>query len=168
MNDALVDRISGGLGMLLAGSYILSAQGIEDSLLADGVGASGVPMGVGIVLLLASFFLFVKSLKNKAAMDELPYSGETEVPAAKGSKHPHAMALGLILILASYVFLLPLLGYVVSVGILVGAVAWFAGARRYTSLLMCSVLAGPLLWLVFDWALEIRLPVGLWPMWLGT
>ena len=39
MNDALVDRISGGLGMLLAGGYILSAQGIEDSLLADGVGA---------------------------------------------------------------------------------------------------------------------------------
>ena len=59
MNDALVDRLSGGLGMLLAGSYIVSAQGIEDSLLADGVGASGVPMGVGIVLLLASFFLFV-------------------------------------------------------------------------------------------------------------
>ena len=168
MNDALVDRISGGLGMLLAGGYILSAQGIEDSLLADGVGASGVPMGVGIVLLLASFFLFMKSLKNKAAMDETLHSGETEVPAAAmGSKNPHALALGLLLILAAYVFLLPLLGYVVSVGILVGAVAWFAGARAYTSLLMCSVLAGPMLWLVFDWALEIRLPVGLWPIWLG-
>jgi len=167
MNDALVDRISGGLGVLLAGSYIMTARGIEDSLLADGVGASGVPMGVGIVLLLASFCLFVKSLKNKAAIDEPPHSSKTELPAASGHKHPHAMALGLLLILALYVCLLPFVGYVVSVGILVAAVAWFAGARSHASLVMCSALAGPVLWLVFDWALEIRLPAGLWSMWLG-
>ena len=68
MNDALVDRISGGLGMLLAACYIANAQSIEDSLLADAVGASGVPTGVGVVLLIASLFLFVKSFKSKASM----------------------------------------------------------------------------------------------------
>ena len=163
MNDALVDRISGGLGVLLAASYIATAQSIEDSLLADAVGASGVPTVVGVVLLIASLFLFVKSFKTKAGM--LPeIEGET---AEGGSEHPHAMALGLLLILAAYVFVLPVLGYVVSVGLLVGAAAWFAGARRYTSLVLCAVLAGPVLWFVFDWTLEIRLPVGLWPMWLG-
>ena len=163
MNDALVDRISGGLGMLLAASYIATAQSIEDSLLADAVGASGVPTGVGVVLLIASLFLFAKSFKTKAGM-----LTETEGETAEGgSEHPHAMALGLLLILAAYVFLLPILGYVLSVGLLVGAAAWFAGARAYTSLALCAVLAGPLLWFVFDWTLEIRLPVGLWPMWLG-
>jgi hypothetical protein len=163
MNDALVDRISGGLGMLLAASYIATAQSIEDSLLADAVGASGVPTGVGVVLLIASLFLFVKSFKSKASMLHVT----EEEPSEGGSEHPHAMALGLLLILAAYVFLLPILGYVVSVGLLVGAAAWFAGARRYTSLVLCAVLAGPVLWFVFDWTLEIRLPVGLWPMWLG-
>jgi putative tricarboxylic transport membrane protein len=163
MNDALVDRISGGLGMLLAASYIATAQSIEDSLLADAVGASGVPTGVGVVLLIASLFLFAKSFKTKAGM-----LTETEGETAEGgSEHPHAMALGLLLILAAYVFFLPILGYVLSVGLLVGAAAWFAGARRYTSLVLCAVLAGPVLWFVFDWTLEIRLPVGLWPMWLG-
>jgi len=163
MNDALVDRISGGLGMLLAVCYIANAQSIEDSLLADAVGASGVPTGVGVVLLIASLFLFVKSFKSKASM-----LNETEEEPIEGrSQHPHAMALGLLLILAAYVFLLPILGYVLSVGLLVGAAAWFAGARRYTSLVLCAVLAGPVLWFVFDWTLEIRLPVGLWPMWLG-
>lgn len=163
MNDALVDRISGGLGMLLAASYIVNAQSIEDSLLADAVGAAGVPTGVGVVLLIASLFLFVKSFKSKASM-----LNETEEESSEGgSQHPHAMALGLLLILAAYVFLLPILGYVLSVGLLVGAAAWFAGARRYTSLVLCAVLAGPVLWFVFDWTLEIRLPVGLWPMWLG-
>ena len=163
MNDALVDRISGGLGMLLAASYIATAQSIEDSLLADAVGAAGVPTGVGVVLLIASLFLFVKSFKSKASM----LNETEEEPTEGGSQHPHAMALGLLLILAAYVFLLPILGYVLSVGLLVGAAAWFAGARRYTSLVLCAVLAGPVLWFVFDWTLEIRLPVGLWPMWLG-
>ena len=163
MNDALVDRISGGLGMLLAASYIVNAQSIEDSLLADAVGAAGVPTGVGVVLLIASLFLFVKSFKSKASM----LNETEEEPSEGGSQHPHAMALGLLLILAAYVFLLPILGYVLSVGLLVGAAAWFAGARRYTSLVLCAVLAGPVLWFVFDWTLEIRLPVGLWPLWLG-
>lgn len=163
MNDALVDRISGGLGMLVAASYIVNAQSIEDSLLADAVGAAGVPTGVGVVLLIASLFLFVKSFKSKASM----LNETEEEPSEGGSQHPHAMALGLLLILAAYVFLLPILGYVLSVGLLVGAAAWFAGARRYTSLVLCAVLAGPVLWFVFDWTLEIRLPVGLWPMWLG-
>lgn len=163
MNDALVDRISGGLGMLLAVCYIANAQSIEDSLLADAVGASGVPTGVGVVLLIASLFLFVKSFKSKASM----LNEAEDEPIEGGSQHPHAMALGLLLILAAYVFLLPILGYVLSVGLLVGAAAWFAGARRYTSLVLCAVLAGPVLWFVFDWTLEIRLPVGLWPMWLG-
>jgi putative tricarboxylic transport membrane protein len=163
MNDALVDRISGGLGMLLAASYIATAQSIEDSLLADAVGASGVPTGVGVVLLIASLFLFVKSFKSKASM----LNETEEEPTEGGSQHPHAMALGLLLILAAYVFLLPILGYVLSVGLLVGAAAWFAGARRYTSLVLCAVVAGPVLWFVFDWTLEIRFPVGLWPMWLG-
>ena len=163
MNDALVDRISGGLGMLLAAGYIVNAQSIEDSLLADAVGAAGVPTGVGVVLLIASLFLFVKSFKSKASM----LNETEEEPSEGGSQHPHAMALGLLLILAAYVFLLPILGYVLSVGLLVGAAAWFAGARRYTSLVLCAVLAGPVLWFVFDWTLEIRLPVGLWPMWLG-
>ena len=163
MSDALVDRISGGLGMLLAASYIATAQSIEDSLLADAVGASGVPTGVGVVLWAASLFLFLKSFKSKASMlDETE-----EAPTEGGSQHPHAMALGLLLILAAYVFVVPILGYVLSVGLLVGAAAWFAGARRYTSLVLCAVLAGPVLWFVFDWTLEIRLPVGLWPMWLG-
>jgi hypothetical protein len=76
------------------------------------------------------------------------------------------MAAGLLAILAVYVVLLPVLGYVVSIGLLIGAVAWFAGARKPVSVMACMVIAGPLLWLMFDWALEIRLPVGLWPQWL--
>lgn len=165
LTDALVDRITGALGALLSISYVLYARGIEDSLLADGVGANGVPTGVGVALLLASLALFCKSwaVSSNAAEPDADEENADE----DGAKHPHRMALGLLVILAAYVALLPFLGYVVSIGLLVGSVAWLAGARKRVSVLACMLIAGPALWLLFDWALEIRMPVGLWPKLLG-
>jgi cell division protein FtsW (lipid II flippase) len=120
-------------------------------------------MGVGGLLLLACVALFLKSGgKNKAEAVE-----PNEAKEEAGAEHPHRMALGLLAILATYVALLPFLGYVLSIGLLVGSVAWLAGARKRLSVLTCMVLAGPALWLMFDWALEIHLPVGLWPLLLG-
>jgi putative tricarboxylic transport membrane protein len=163
MTDQHVDRITSLVGAALAISYLFYARGIEDSLLADSVGANGVPMGVGGLLLLACVALFFKSGgKNKAEAVE-PKEAKEEA----GAEHPHRMALGLLAILAIYVALLPFLGYVLSIGLLVGSVAWLAGARKRVSVLTCMVLAGPALWLMFDWALEIHLPVGLWPLLLG-
>lgn len=158
LSDARVDRITGALGALLSISYVLYARGIEDSLLADGVGANGVPTGVGVVLLLASLALFCKSWAGSNSVTE-----QDDPAEADGAKHPHRMALGLLGILAAYVALLPFLGYVVCIGLLVGSVAWLAGARKRMSVLACMLIAGPALWLLFDWALEIRMPVGLWP-----
>jgi len=162
MNERMADRISGLLGLLLSIAYVMHARTIEDSMLADAVGAAGVPIGVGVMLALASLALFLKTWRTTGAADAASNDEE-----AGASEHPHAMAAGLLAILAVYVALLPVLGYVVSIGLLIGAVAWFAGARKPVSVVACMVVAGPLLWLMFDWALEIRLPVGLWPQWLA-
>jgi putative tricarboxylic transport membrane protein len=166
MTDAQVDRITGALGVLLSVSYVLYARGIEDSLLADGVGANGVPTGVGVVLLLASLALFCKSWAASSGAAE-PDATQENAAEEAGAKHPHRMALGLLAILAAYVALLPMLGYIASIGLLVGSVAWLAGARKRVSVLACMLIAGPALWLLFDWALEIRMPIGLWPKLLG-
>jgi putative tricarboxylic transport membrane protein len=166
MKDRTADRISGALGMALAIAYVLHAHSIEDSMLADAVGAAGVPTGVGVMLALASLALLLKTFRS-VSDDLTEEMDEPEMEAASVAPSPHAMAAGLLLILAVYVALLPVLGYVLSIGLLIGAVAWFAGARQLFSVIACMVVAGPLLWLLFDWALEIRLPVGLWPQWLG-
>jgi putative tricarboxylic transport membrane protein len=166
MTDARVDRITGALGVLLSVGYVLYARGIEDSLLADGVGANGVPIGVGVVLLLASLALFCKSWAAASSGAEQDAVKENAA-AEDGAKYPHRMALGLLCILAVYVALLPMLGYIVSIGLLVGSVAGLAGARKRVSVLACMLIAGPALWLMFDWALEIHMPVGLWPKLLG-
>jgi putative tricarboxylic transport membrane protein len=153
MTDAQVDRITGALGVLLSVSYVLYARGIEDSLL-------------GVVLLLASLALFCKSWTASSSAAEQDATEENAAEEA-GAKHPHRMALGLLIILAAYVAMLPVLGYIVSIGLLVGSVAWLAGARKRVSVLACMLIVGPALWLMFDWALEIHMPVGLWPKLLG-
>jgi hypothetical protein len=163
MSDSWVDRIAGVLGLILASVYLVFTRGIEDSMLADAVGAAGVPTGVGVVLFLASLMLLIKSFKEKTSRTELKQSAESDLVA--GFKHPHRQAAILLAILFVYVGLLPVLGYVLSIGLLVGSVAWFGGARKLRTIGICMLVAGPFLWFLFDWLLEIHMPVGLWAQW---
>jgi hypothetical protein len=70
--------------------------------------------------------------------------------------------LGLLLILAAYLVLLPWLGYVLAIGLLSAAVAWFAGGRESKVLLGFALFTGPLLWFLFDFALKVKMPAGIW------
>jgi peptidoglycan biosynthesis protein MviN/MurJ (putative lipid II flippase) len=74
---------------------------------------------------------------------------------------------GLLVILAAFVAIVPALGFVVSIGLFVAAVAYYAGARDAKTLLWCALITGPMLWLSFDFALEIHLPTGMWSQWIG-
>jgi hypothetical protein len=161
MTNNHADRISGALGIALSASYIAYAQTIEDSMLADSVGAAGVPSGVGMVMLLASAALLVKA-KPPSVADELP------PPAGAAHWRAHGLALGLLAVLVTYVLILPLAGYWASIALLLGAVAWLVGARTPKTLLLCAVLGASALWLLFSMALQVRMPPGVWPAWLGA
>jgi len=151
------------LGIAVSSMYVYQASLIEDSLLADAVGVAGVPTAIGYLMLAASMCLFLKSwwkTKQKAEVSE----EETE---PGGSEHPHWKALGLLALLAAFVAIVPVLGFVVSIGLFVAAVAYYAGARDAKTLMWCALLTGPMLWLSFDYALEIHLPTGMWSQWIG-
>ena len=157
------DRLTGILGIAVSSMYVYQASLIEDSLLADAVGVAGVPTAIGYLMLAASMCLFLKSwwkTKQKAEVSE----EETE---PGGSEHPHWKALGLLALLAAFVAIVPVLGFVVSIGLFVAAVAYYAGARDAKTLMWCALLTGPMLWLSFDYALEIHLPTGMWSQWMG-
>lgn len=163
LSDRTTSVVSGAVG--LAGSllYIAAARGIEDSLLADAVGASGVPVAVGVVMAAASAALVLKGLMPTAKSKAKP---EPQPDADAQSASPlraHFLAAGLIAILAVYLLVLPWLGYIVSVGLLAAAVGWFAGGRERNTLIGFAVITGPLLWFFFDFALKIRMPAGFWP-----
>ena len=188
------DRITGALGVLLAGGYIAYARSIEDSLLADAVGAAGVPTGVGVTLLLASGALLLKTVwlrptaktASAASAETVAANPTTSLEPASTSPEPedanttmsaapvtspyrsHALALGLLALLVGYTVVLPIVGYVLAVGLLIAAVAKFAGARGAYPLLACGIGGGIGLWLLFAVVLSVRMPAGLWPLGLGA
>ena len=159
MNAQHGDRITGALGILVSASYVAYARQIEDGLLADEVGAAGVPSAVGVVMMLAAAALLIKGSLRTAGT-----SGEgVQQPAPWAS---HRLALYLLGVLAAYVLVLPVAGYWVSVALLIGAVSALVGARDVKVILACSVLGASGLYALFSLLLNIRMPAGLWPSWM--
>ena len=166
MSERWRERLLAALAALIALTVVAIARGIEDSLLSDAVGAGGVPQGVGIAMFLAALALFVKSFLGRPAAAVAPAAAPTPQAATTPAHGPGAKALragGLVLILLGYALLLPWAGYMVSISLLVGAAGWLAGAPPRWTLLLCALLAGPALWLLFHQILQVRMPVGtLW------
>lgn len=173
MSDAQRDRLLAVLTAVLALSYTSAARNIEDSLLADAVGAGGVPQGVGIALLLCAVGLFAKSFVVRPAAPEA--SSEASAPAAEKTKPEAGVAaalapgailvrtVALVLLLVGYGVVLPVLGYALSLSLLVLGAGALAGAALRWPLVLTAALAGPLLWLLFDQVLQVRMPPGtLW------
>lgn len=167
MRAAHADRLTGLLGIVLSATYVAYARGIEDSLLADEVGAAGVPSAIGALLMLTSATLLVKGSlaarqpANVDASDEVP-EGLTDTWRAE------KLALALLAVLVAYVLLLPLAGYVLSIGLLIAAVAWLVGARAPRTVALSAVGGALGLYGLFTVLLQIRMPPGLWPAWMGT
>ena len=174
LSNAQRERVLALLAAVLAVSYVMAARGIEDSLLSDEVGAGGVPQAVGVLMLVAAVALFGKSFIG-ATGDQ---SGRTtpidpsEAAAAARAKAPTATAsdrlrfitrtAGLVLILVGYTLLLPLAGYMLSIGLLVLSAGWLAGAPLRAPLLLAAAVAGPLFWMLFGYLLQVRMPAGSW------
>lgn len=162
--------IAAVLGIALSLAYVWQARSIEDSLLADEVGAGGVPTGVGLLLLAASVGLLIKTLVAglRAAPAAQPAQEDDEGQEGGRAPHPHRMALGLLALLGCYVALLPFAGYVLSIGLLAIAVVRFAGGALDRTLAAFALVVGPLLWFLFSYLLQVRMPAGLWSNILGA
>lgn len=156
MTDRQRDRLLAVLTAVLAVSYIAAARGIEDSLLADEVGAGGVPQGVGLALLLAAVLLFGKSFVGVAA----PPASASDTSAATPLSGVVLRTGALVALLLAYGLLLPWLGYALTVSLLVLSVGRLAGAPARAPLLLSAACAGPLLWALFDGLLKVRMPLG--------
>lgn len=143
------ETVLGALAILIAGLYLAGAASIQQSLLADAVGADGVPRmigygmaGVGVALIARGVFRPAK-LKE----DALPVQA-------------HLRALGLLALLIAYLVAVPWLGYGLAIAALLGATALYAGARPGVTVLCASVAGAILFWLMFKLLLGIQMPAG--------
>ncbi|MSP48699.1 MAG: tripartite tricarboxylate transporter TctB family protein [Alphaproteobacteria bacterium] len=145
-----------GLGMIAAAAaYWAAADRISVSLLADAVGADGVPKMLAVALAVLGALLIVAT-RIKAA------PAEPRTPETDEQLRAHVRAAGLFGGLAAYALLLPVLGYPLALALLIGGSAVYGGAQVKPSLALIASLGGLGFWLFFAKGLGILMPLGAW------
>jgi len=128
------------LGLALAGACWAAAGALPVSLLADEVGAGGVPKGLAVLLALLSIGIALRR------------------EGVAAPRQNHFKALGIAALGFAYVVLAPLLGYFISIALLAGGAALYYGARRAAGVALFALASAAVLWLAFGALLGIALP----------
>lgn len=147
------DGWSGLVLLALAGGYYFATGSIANSTLEDEVGAIGLPRALAVMLALIGIALFLKSLRTgrtAAADGRDEQEADVRLPRALGF-----LALGVV-----YVLILPYVGYLVSVALLIGAVAFYEGAPRRWTIPAAAIGGAVLYWAIFVKLLGVNQPVG--------
>ena len=137
------DLACAALGLALAGAYWAGAAALPESLLADAVGAEGVPKALAALLALLSVVIGIRGALR---------------PSAVYDSKNHLRALGIAGLGFLYIAIAPLIGYAIAIALLSGAAALYYGARRPAGVALFGLGAAALLWLVFGALLGIPLP----------
>lgn len=153
--------------MVFSAGYLALCGQVQESLLSDAVGAAGLPRAVAWSMIVLGGLLTMRSLRFRPAT-ALPREAVGEADDAAlaredGSLNPHLKALGLLAMLALFVFVMPFIGYIAATAVLLCAVAFYGGAVHGRNLAIIAVAGALGLWFLFDFSLHIPLPVGsLW------
>ncbi|HUG62704.1 MAG TPA: tripartite tricarboxylate transporter TctB family protein [Methylomirabilota bacterium] len=150
-----------GLLFALAIAYWLGADAIPKSRLGGAVGADGLPKLLAVVLGLLSVGLALQTLlehrKRRRLGAAFLQATETDVADWSG----HARAFGVIAIGIGFVVALPILGYALSVALLLMVVATYSGKRFSRGTILFGVAGGVFFYLLFVHLLKVPLPAGL-------
>lgn len=126
--------------LVSSAAYVAGARHFEAGFIADPVGPSAFPFGIGALLVLASIALFFDG-------------GGGDLPKLSW-RHG-----ALLVTLAAYVLLLDLLGFVVATTVLAGFIAWLFDGPTKRAIVM-SFLLSLLIFVLFAYGLSIPLPRG--------
>jgi hypothetical protein len=155
------DFVAGCFLLVFSVAYYLTAAAIPASHLSDTVGPGGMPKTYGIALGLLSVVLMAQSLlaRRRAAAGS---DAETRA-AMKKDRNAAKRALVMLAIGIAYLVLLPLIGYVISLALLILAAAWYQEGSRGRWLIPTAIVGSGLFWLIFVEILQIDQPAGFWP-----
>ncbi|HLB16135.1 MAG TPA: tripartite tricarboxylate transporter TctB family protein [Burkholderiales bacterium] len=142
------DLVCAALGLALAVAYYAASNALPRSLLADGVGADGVPKLLAVVLAVLSVVIGVRGFLTPSLTLPLPGGGR------------HLRALGVAALGAAFVVLAPVLGYPLAVALLLLAAALYYGAAPRLQVVLYAGGTAAILWLVFARVLGVAMPVG--------
>ncbi|MDQ0468963.1 tripartite tricarboxylate transporter TctB family protein [Labrys wisconsinensis] len=172
------DAVCGVATLVVALLYYLGARAIPESMLADAIGPSGLPIGYAGVLAALSVVLIARSVLGRSPAADRRGAPTARPPAADEaapgrSARPRrgedvalrdvARAAGVLAIGIAYVLALPAIGYPLGIALLISAMVLYQGGKAGRSLALAAIGGAALFWLVFAHVLHLPVPMGLWP-----
>jgi hypothetical protein len=139
----------------VAAVYYLLASGIGRSALADEVGPAGLPLTYAVLLGTVAVLLATKAVIGHWLSREAAAPGARSGPVVGFvlRRAGGALAIG-----AGYVALVTILGYWLSLCLLIPAMAIYQGQSLSRGLVAISVVGASVFWLLFVWLLGIPMP----------
>jgi hypothetical protein len=160
------DVVAGVLLFAASVGYYVMATGIPVSLIDTTVNSSALPKLLGIGGAGLSLVLIAQGLLQQRRQAAASVAPEPSA-SAPGLWLQHRRALGILIIVVAYALLLNVLGYFVSMALMLGATAYYQAhfyrTVRSVPVMIGLALGGALLfWLIFDQLVGIPMPDGLW------
>lgn len=149
---------AGAVLLVLSIGYYMSANAMPSSILDTTVTSSAFPKLLSILgavlslALIAENFFKVALAGRSAAASEEPQESFWQ---------QHRRALGLLAIVLLFVLALEVVGYPVSIGLLILAVSLFQGYPLSLTSAAVAIAGGLLFWLFFMVLLGIHMPLGI-------
>jgi hypothetical protein len=159
-------EIASSMFMLaLAVVFWVGADAIPASPLEGQVGAAGFPKLLAVSLGGLALIRIAQNLlmARRAGGSGSPAAVADGGPgAAEGAWRQHGRAAGMLGIGIAYILVLPILGYVLSIGLLIAAVALYSRRRPSRGLAVIAIVGAGLLYVMFVWLLQVPMPAGIW------
>ncbi len=149
------DFVGGLAAILLAGFYLVFAFRQRVSALADTIGPAGMPKVLGFLMLGLGILLCANSLYQSIRHKEKLTS------QWQGQGHRILRAFGLLSLAIVYLLLVNMLGYALSIAILLALVALYLGASPDWKLGLTALLGAGFLWTIFVILLDVPMPAGI-------
>lgn len=156
--------VTGILLLVFSVIFWLGADAIPKSRLGGSVGADGLPKMLAIALGVLSIGYIAHTLLT-ARMAGPIIRRQHESNTVDYTRH--LMAVGMIVIGAVYVAIIPYLGYTPSIALMLLSVAVYNGKRPSRGLFLFVGLGAVGFYVLFVRILDVPLPAGIWPSLMG-
>lgn len=156
--------IIGGLVILAFSiTYYFQAGNIRRSTMADEVGAHGVPQAFAIFLAVLAILLIGQSVVARLKVAQWPTASAEERQKLRRSVLRMS---GMLAIGIAYLIAVPVLGYALSIGLLLAVVMVYQGLAPSWRIVGVAVGGTIVFWIIFVLLLDIPLPAGIWANWV--
>ncbi|CDQ19131.1 Tripartite tricarboxylate transporter TctB family protein [Halobacillus karajensis] len=138
--------------ILLSAGYLYLSYNLKEYPYVP-VDSDFLPKVLGYVLIVLAVFLFFDKSSETEEEKEKRQVPKKEIFVL--------LAVGGMIFL--YIFLLEIIGFVLSSSLFIFACSWFLGYRKLKTTLLVAILFPLIMYLSFNYLLQIRLPQGLLP-----